>query len=179
VASTGGGRAALFVYPDDDLAVVILTNLMGGAPVSFIDEVAGYYIPSMHPSTGFGLAPAIKGLRSAIMKRGFENALEVLGEAKKKDAKFQLLEDDLNEWGYRLLDHGQTKEAIEIFKLNVNLYPESANAYDSLAEGYEAIGDRASTIKNYKRSLEMNPQNSHAVVHIRKLEPGGTKKDTN
>lgn len=44
---TGGARAALAIYPDDDLTVVILTNLLGGSPESFIDEVAGFYIPAL------------------------------------------------------------------------------------------------------------------------------------
>jgi CubicO group peptidase (beta-lactamase class C family) len=39
----GGGRSALFVYPDDDLAVVVLTNLQGSSPESFIDTLAGYF----------------------------------------------------------------------------------------------------------------------------------------
>ena len=43
VAAVGGSRSALFVYPDDDLAIVILTNLQGSSPESFMDEVAGYY----------------------------------------------------------------------------------------------------------------------------------------
>jgi CubicO group peptidase (beta-lactamase class C family) len=47
VAPIGGARSALFVYPDDDLAVIILTNLQLSSPESFIDEVAAYYIPDM------------------------------------------------------------------------------------------------------------------------------------
>jgi len=43
VAAVGGGRSALFIYPDDDLAIVILTNLQGSSPESFVDEVAEYY----------------------------------------------------------------------------------------------------------------------------------------
>jgi CubicO group peptidase (beta-lactamase class C family) len=52
VASIGGARSALFIYPDDDLAIVILTNLQGAFPEEFIDEVAGYYIPGMRVSRG-------------------------------------------------------------------------------------------------------------------------------
>lgn len=44
---TGGARAALAIYPDDDVTVVILTNLLGASPESFIDEVAGFYISSL------------------------------------------------------------------------------------------------------------------------------------
>jgi CubicO group peptidase (beta-lactamase class C family) len=169
VTPVGGGRSAVFVYPDDNLAIVILTNLQGASPESFIDEVAGYYIPDMRASTGFGLPPTIKSLRRELMKRGFEHALEVVNEAKAKDATFNLLETDLNAWGFLLIEHGQTKEAIEIFKLNVSLYPESANTYDSLAYAYESADEKALAIKNYRRSLELDPKNIHAVECLKKL----------
>src|SRR5262249_34695518 len=178
VAAVGGARAALFIYPDDDLAVVILTNRMGAFPESLIDEVAGYYIPDMRASTGFGLPPAIKALQADLMNRGFQHALEAVNEAKKKDATFQLPERDVNAWGYRLLEREQVKEAIEVFKLNVHLYPASANNYDSLAEGYEAAGDKEPAIRNYKRSLELNPKNTHAEERLKELEFRGTKGGT-
>jgi CubicO group peptidase (beta-lactamase class C family) len=173
VAAVGGIRSALFIYPGDDLAVVILTNLQGAFPESFIDGVAGYYIP------GIGLPPSIKALHIELMKRGFEHASEAVNAARQKDATFQLPEADVNAWGYRLLDQEQTKEAVEIFKLNVSLYPESANTYDSLADGYFAAGDQALAIKNYKRSLELNPKNTHAVERIKELERNGVKSGPN
>jgi CubicO group peptidase (beta-lactamase class C family) len=52
VGGVGGGRSAFFVYPDDDLAIVILTNLQGAEPQAFIDKVAGYYIPDMSAAAG-------------------------------------------------------------------------------------------------------------------------------
>jgi D-alanyl-D-alanine-carboxypeptidase/D-alanyl-D-alanine-endopeptidase len=67
---------------------------------------------------------------------------------------------------------GKKKEALEIFKLNVLLYPDSANVYDSLAEAYEANGNRDLAIRNYKRSLELDPKNTNAVHHLKKLDPG-------
>lgn len=173
VGPTGGGRAALFIYPDDDLTVVILTNLLGAAPEFFIDEVAGYFIPDMRASTGFGLPPAMKAIHQELLKRGFDHTLELVNEAKKKDAQMKLPEDEVNLWGYRLLEQGRPKDAIEIFKLNVSLYPTSANTYDSLAEAYEVAGDRALAIKNYRRSLELNPKNKNAVDHLERLEHKG------
>lgn len=47
VAPIGGARAALFIYPNDDLAVVVLTNLMGASPEKFIDRIASIYIPGI------------------------------------------------------------------------------------------------------------------------------------
>jgi len=48
VQPTGGVRGALAIYTDDDLAVVILTNLQGAEPEQMLDEVAAYYVPEMH-----------------------------------------------------------------------------------------------------------------------------------
>ncbi|MGY4397118.1 CubicO group peptidase (beta-lactamase class C family) [Sphingomonas sp. UYAg733] len=45
VGGIGGGRAAFFIYPDDDLAIVVLTNLVGSDPQRFIDEIAAFYVP--------------------------------------------------------------------------------------------------------------------------------------
>src|SRR6185436_8965051 len=47
VIATGGSRAALFVYPEDDLGIVVLTNLAGAFPEEFVDELAGYYKPEI------------------------------------------------------------------------------------------------------------------------------------
>ena len=170
VGGIGGGRSAFLIYPDDDLAVVILTNLRGSNPEDFIDEVAGHYVPDMHPSTGFGLPPAIKLIHTELTKRGFQHAIEAAESAKQNDAKIELPESAVNAWGYRLLELGRPGDAVEIFKLNVHLYPKSANTYDSLAECYEAAGDTASAIKNFKKSLELDPKNANAVEHLKKLE---------
>jgi CubicO group peptidase (beta-lactamase class C family) len=166
VIATGGGRSAFFVYPDADLAVVVLTNLAGAFPEEFIDELAGFYNPEISASD------PVTALRIQLRKRGFEHAIEVYNELKKKNAKFQPTETDLNDWAYRMLNGGgKKKEALEIFKLNVFLYPDSANVYDSVAEAYEANGERELAIRNYKRSLELDPGNTNAVQHLKQLDP--------
>jgi tetratricopeptide (TPR) repeat protein len=76
----------------------------------------------------------------------------------------------LNQLGYRLMATGKLKEAIEIFKLNVEAYPQGFNAYDSLAEAYLNANERALAISNYKKSLELNPNNTNAVAALKKLE---------
>jgi CubicO group peptidase (beta-lactamase class C family) len=166
VIATGGSRAAIFVYPEDDLAVVVLTNFAGSFPEEFVDELAGFYEPAIPASD------PVTALRMQLRERGFENAIAVFNELKKKDPEFQPLERDLNEWAYRMLNGGgKPKEALEIFKLNVFLYPDSANVYDSVAEAYAANGQRDLAIKNYKRSLELDPKNTNAVQQLKKLDP--------
>ncbi|WP_262509926.1 serine hydrolase domain-containing protein [Chryseobacterium viscerum] len=54
LSPVGGMRSALFLYPQDDLTVIILTNLQGSNPEWFIDEIAGFYIPNMKLKKGLG-----------------------------------------------------------------------------------------------------------------------------
>lgn len=88
----------------------------------------------------------------------------------KHSPDYLVTEVQLNTLGYRLLELKQVSEAIEIFKLNVAGYPQSANAYDSLGEAYLTAGDYAEAIRSYRRSLELNPKNANAVEQLRKLE---------
>ncbi|MGC1631905.1 MAG: serine hydrolase domain-containing protein, partial [Gelidibacter sp.] len=74
-APVGGGRSAVFVYPNDDLSIIVLTNLSGGSPDAFIDELAGFYIPDMKESNGFGLSASIKLLRNTLEKSGYKNII--------------------------------------------------------------------------------------------------------
>ena len=67
----------------------------------------------------------------------------------------------MNSAGYQLLQTGKVKEAIEVFKLNVEAFSKSGNAYDSLGEAYLKNGDKKLAIINYKKSVELNPNNEN------------------
>nr|MBA2731588.1 serine hydrolase [Acidobacteriota bacterium] len=88
-------------------------------------------------------------------------------------------EATLNNLGYRLIQKGRMKDAIKIFRLNTKAYPQAANTYDSLAEAYMINGDGKLAIKNYKRSLELNPKNANAVSMLEKLTAPPKSKDEN
>ncbi|PSR56944.1 hypothetical protein AHMF7605_27340 [Adhaeribacter arboris] len=62
------------------------------------------------------------------------------------------------------------KEAIEVFKLNVKFYSESANTYNSLAEAYAAAGNNTLAIENYGHSLKLSPQNENGKTERAKLK---------
>src|SRR5690606_20209622 len=91
-APVGGGRSAVFVYPNDNLSIIVLTNLSGGTPEAFIDELAGFYIPDMKESNGFGLSSSLKLLRTELDKSGYKNAIKAFEKIKKVDAGFELPE---------------------------------------------------------------------------------------
>jgi tetratricopeptide (TPR) repeat protein len=159
----------LFVYLKDDLSIVVLTNLMGGNPDQFIDEIAGYYIPEMHEVNGFGLSPNLKKLRAGLLKQGFDQASILAANLKKQDSAFELKESDLNAWGYQLLNQKKPAEALSIFKLNTTLYPGSANTYDSYAEVLELMDNKKDALINYKKSFQLNPENKNAAERIKIL----------
>jgi tetratricopeptide (TPR) repeat protein len=82
----------------------------------------------------------------------------------------QTVEASLNASGYDLLAAKKVKDAIEVFKLNVKLNPDSANVYDSLGEAYMLDGDKSEAIRNYEKSISLNPQNENAKTALAKLK---------
>ncbi|MCB0395696.1 MAG: DUF2911 domain-containing protein [Flavobacteriales bacterium] len=73
-------------------------------------------------------------------------------------------EQQVNTYGYQLMGLGQVDEALSVFQDNVKKNPKSWNVYDSLAEAYGNKGDKANAIKNYKKALEMAPENQKARI---------------
>ncbi len=79
-------------------------------------------------------------------------------------------ENELNAAGYRFLQEGRPAEAVEIFRLNAELHPDSWNAWDSLGEGQAAAGETEAAIASYRKSLELNPDNANGRQAIERLE---------
>jgi tetratricopeptide (TPR) repeat protein len=148
---------------NDEAARVFLKNTpeTNGVPRHLL---ASQSRPPLHP------APTVLDFARELAKQGFDKAIPIWQEAKKKDAGFMLSEQEVNNFGYQLLGSGKLKEAIAVFKLNVAMYPEGYNTYDSLAEAQAAAGDKQNAIANYKKSLELNSENTNAVERLKILE---------
>ena len=93
-------------------------------------------------------------IKSGLMK---ETKKPTEAEGLMKDAVAMATENELNQYGYQLLTDNQQDKAIEIFILNTQRHPKSANTFDSLGEAYALKGDKKNAIINFKRSLGMNP----------------------
>lgn len=77
----------------------------------------------------------------------------------------------LNNLGLRLsFNAGKMEQGINVFLLAVHIYPKSANLYDSLALAYLYNKDIKNAISNYKKSLELNPQNQNAINQLKQLK---------
>jgi tetratricopeptide (TPR) repeat protein len=94
-------------------------------------------------------APGAEEFEYIVRKKGVEQAIEIVRTTVKGDSSTNVMQwFVLNRMGYNFLGEKKYKEAIEIFKLNTELHPGDANLFDSLAEGYEASGDK----ENMKRA---------------------------
>jgi CubicO group peptidase (beta-lactamase class C family) len=107
---------------------------------------------------------------SQLDKQGYDHALEIVQDLKQRDTSFKLPETDVNDLAFILLGKNMKNEAIDIFKYNLAVNPNSADAYENLAEGYDDMGEKTLAIENFKKAVELNPKNNYAVDRIKKLE---------
>jgi tetratricopeptide (TPR) repeat protein len=83
---------------------------------------------------------------------------------------YSIDEAEINRLGYYALYTLKVPaDAVEIFALNTERFPQSGNAYDSLGEAYLVLGDTAKAIANYRKSLTLDPKNSNAEVVLKRL----------
>ncbi|HZY36434.1 MAG TPA: serine hydrolase [Mucilaginibacter sp.] len=85
-------------------------------------------------------------------------------------ADYDFSQNDLNGYAYTLLRANQVNNAIKVFELNTELYPNSWNVYDSLADAYEKAGDKAKELENCKKALELDPNNEYEKNRVKGLQ---------
>lgn len=106
-----------------------------------------------------------------LLSSGANAARDTLNILKKDTLHYLLNEDEMNSLGYDFMggsnnpnpyhfpEEHKYKEAVETFKLNMELFPNSWNVYDSYGEALLTIGRKDEAIKMYKKSIELNPKN--------------------
>jgi len=96
---------------------------------------------------------------------------ELKADLLKNKDKYFYSEGDLTGLGYFLLQQlKQVDDAVAMFELYVELFPQSWNAYDSLAEGYYTKGDKQKALALYRKSLELNPANENGKKFVERIE---------
>lgn len=66
------------------------------------------------------------------------------------------LERAINSDGYAILASLGARRALKVFTLNTELYPQSANAWDSLAECHAALGEKETAERLYAKSKALS-----------------------
>ena len=135
---------------------------------------AGHLVPFEQPeSFNEQVLDFFKGADFFLLlnTQGVASAVEMFDKNRSTDNKWTpFSETRMNSLGYQYLQAGRKEEAIELFKLNVSAYPESANTYDSLGEAYMMSGEVELAIENYSKSLELDPDNKNAIEKLKQLK---------
>jgi CubicO group peptidase (beta-lactamase class C family) len=158
-------------FPTQKTGVVIFTNSGNGH--SIIPEIINEAIGGQQPAIAWLKyenynSPAKKLFRD-ILARGDGAVKEYNEQRKNRPQSASLTEAQTNTLGYWLMGRKRIKEAIEVFKMNVEAHPESSNVYDSLGEAHMANGDKELAIQNYQKSVELNPNNTNGIEALKKL----------
>jgi len=75
----------------------------------------------------------------------------------------------MNTIGYQLMESDKVEEANKVFQLIIKEFPTSSNAYDSFGESLMKLGKNDLAIKNYRKSVALNPNNQNGIDSLKTL----------
>jgi len=166
-----GFNARITRIPSDKSLIVLLNNT-GGAPLDEMTVgIAGILNDKPYSFPKKSLAYS---LLHVIDQDGLD-AARLFYDKVKTSEDYQLNENDINSAGYELLQSSRAKEATFLFKINVEAFPNSFNAYDSYGEALLTLGDTTQSIENYKKSVKLNPGSQSGLSALKQL---GVNTDT-
>ncbi len=113
-----------------------------------------------------GRQNAASVLELTLSEQGLDEALKTFERIISDTSQYILNENELNALGYQLARERKFDESLAVFRMNVQAFPLSWNVYDSLGEMLAWEGDTESAVRNFKKSLELNPGNENAVRNL-------------
>lgn len=149
-----------------DKSVVILLNNTGGAPLNeMTTAIRGIMHGTPYDMPKKSVADAMLAI---IEANGIDAGIKHYNKIK-DDEGYNLSEREINNAGYNLMGSEKYEEASRVFQLNVDAFPTSSNTYDSLGESYMKLGKNELAIKNYRKSVELNPNNQGGIEMLKEL----------
>ncbi|WP_420148317.1 serine hydrolase [Spirosoma sp.] len=151
--------------PQDKRLVVLLNNT-GGAPLSAMRKSILNILYNQP------VEPSKKSIAELLRKSVLAESADVSKQKFKiwRGGKaYNLDEDEMNSVGYELMRDGKLNEALTVFTLNAESFPNSFNVYDSRGEAYMALGNKPAAIQDYKKSVEINPQSANGYAKLKEL----------
>jgi len=159
------------------------TEIFGPHP-ELVDQIAAFLVDTLATSP-VDLKAAVTPRKTAASEfwalvnqpGGATKAAAVFHEARQRDPKAYVFpEFPVNLLGYARLQAGDKEEAIELFKLNTEAYPASANAQDSLSDGYLAAGKNDLALAAEQKCLELLPADTTEAQFKTQLEQVAKEK---
>ncbi len=164
---TSGFVTVAYRFIEKNNLVVVFSNV---SPCNVYEIARGisrilFNKEEIHPKRSY-----VEQFAITTQKSGVQEAVKEFYYLKKTNPdSYQLDGVEFNLLGYSYMENQRMPEAIEVFKINVGEFPKTADPYDSLAEAYMKNGDKELAILNYKKSLELDPNNSNAKVMLKRL----------
>ncbi|MFZ4928791.1 serine hydrolase [Chryseobacterium sp. Mn2064] len=171
---SGGNVSAYRIFPQNNMAIILMSNGYNFFPAQY--HMVNHIASIMDKNLTDAYSIAEESIIAAFAKANNPNAEKNYFTIRAKNPKWDF-EGTLNNLGYILMRNSRTDEAIKVFELNVKEHPQSGNAFDSLGEVYFNAKNYPLALKNYKKSLELNPQNMNASNMIIKIENLIAQKD--
>jgi CubicO group peptidase (beta-lactamase class C family) len=163
-----GARTWLWREIEENNTIIILTNHTS----PYIYDIQQGFTSILHDKPYS--VPKIKigeVIGKALATRNIEEAIAQYQKIKNsKSDQYNINKWELNNLGYELIRLGQIADAVEIFKLNVEAYPDYAGAYSGLGEAYRLNGNKELAIENFKKSLEIYPDNKMTKEKLKQLQ---------
>ena len=161
-------RSDLSYFPAEDLVVIQLTN---NAEDDSVDENVSAL---RRIAEGGAPAPVLRRIEWDLFDRvetqdGEQVRAWFRSELNTSPRRYALSETELNALGYSYLNSGQDQPAALVFELTTIAFPESANAWDSLADAHEALGDKGAALEAVKMAVQLEPSSAAYADHLARL----------
>jgi CubicO group peptidase (beta-lactamase class C family) len=161
-----GFSSQLWYMPDEACTIVALDNTMSDAGLAAETAFALLY-EQQTPAFRFPIAEEVAAI---IETEGLDVAVRRYRELREEAAdRYDFSEQELNGLGYYYMGQGKLDIAMALLGLNLEMFPEAYNAWDSMGEAYMNKGDNEEAIRHYRRALELNPASGNAKAMLKKL----------
>ncbi len=149
-----------------DKSLVVLLNNTGGAPLNPMTRaIRAIIYGKEYKLPGQSVATEVLAV---INDQGIDAGIAHYNTIKDSES-YDLNENEMNGIGYQLMQDDQVEAAAKVFELNVSAFPKSSNVYDSYGEALMNLGKKDLAIKNYKKSIELNPNNMAGIEALKKM----------
>ena len=147
-------------------SMIVLLNNTGGAP---LNEMTRAILGIMH-GTAYDMPKksVADAIWTVIEDKGIDAGIAHFNSIKDAEG-YDLSEREMNIIGYQLMASDKFEAASRVFQLNVDAFPTSSNTYDSLGESFMKLGKKDLAIRNYRKSVELNPNNQGGIDALKKL----------
>ncbi len=152
-----GWNAMYRSIPSKRAAFIMLTSSSTGV-AAYAPALCAWLRYSANTERPDYCTPLATAVIAALYHDGSDRAEQVNAALSKTyGSAYGFSQEYWNFIAYSMQERGQARDALTLFQFLATLYPQSANAFDNLGDGYRAVGDNANAEESYRKALTLNP----------------------